>query len=64
MAVFKSYDELFTYFSNLYDQAKRDSRIAPKIRDEHIVIQFRYEDPHAVATVSYTHLTLPTKRIV
>ncbi|MBK9711820.1 MAG: SCP2 sterol-binding domain-containing protein [Kouleothrix sp.] len=52
MAVFKSYDELFTYFSNLYDQAKRDSRIAPKIRDEHIVIQFRYEDPHAVATIN------------
>jgi hypothetical protein len=52
MAIFKSFDELQTCFGSLYDDAKRDSRIAPKIKDSHLVIQFRYEEPHAVVTIN------------
>jgi putative sterol carrier protein len=52
MAVFKSYDELHTYFSRLYDEAKTDSRVAPKIKDSNLVIQFRYDDPKAVVTIN------------
>jgi hypothetical protein len=52
MAIFKSFDELHTCFGRLYDDAKRDSRIAPKIKDSHLVIQFRYDDPHAVVTIN------------
>lgn len=51
MAVFKSYDELHTYIGRLYDEAKRDARVAPKIKDSHLVIQFRYEEPHATVTI-------------
>jgi hypothetical protein len=36
----------------LYDEAKRDSRIAPKIKDSHLVIQFRYDDPRAIVTIN------------
>ena len=52
MAVFLDYDELHTYFGRLYDEAKSDSRIAPKIRDANLVIQFRYDDPQAVVTIN------------
>lgn len=52
MAVFKSYDDLHTCMGRLYDEAKRDSRIAPKIKDSHLVIQFRYDDPQAVVTIN------------
>ncbi|MEN9934990.1 MAG: hypothetical protein RLZZ387_1569 [Chloroflexota bacterium] len=52
MPVFKSFDELHTCLSKLYDEAKRDARIAPKIRDSHLVIQFRYDDPAAVVTIN------------
>ena len=52
MAIFKSFDELHTCFGGLYDDAKRDSRIAPKIKDSHLIIQFRYEEPHAVVTIN------------
>jgi hypothetical protein len=52
MAIFKSFEELHTCFGGLYDDAKRDSRIAPKIKDSHLVIQFRYEEPHAVVTIN------------
>jgi hypothetical protein len=52
MAVFKSYDELHTYFGKLYDDAKADSRVAPKIKDSHLVIQFRYDDPKAIVTIN------------
>ena len=52
MAVFKDYDELHSCMGHLYDQAKRDSRIAPKIKDSHLVIQFRYEEPHATVTIN------------
>jgi hypothetical protein len=52
MAVFKSFDELHTYFGRLYDDAKADSRVAPKIKDSHLVIQFRYDDPKAIVTIN------------
>jgi hypothetical protein len=52
MPVFRDYDELFVCLSKLYDAAKCDDRIAPKIRDSHLVIQFRYDDPAAVVTIN------------
>ncbi|HWQ11920.1 MAG TPA: hypothetical protein VNL77_03925 [Roseiflexaceae bacterium] len=52
MPVFKSYDELYTCLSKLYDEAKCDARVAPKIRDSHLVIQFRYDEPSAVVTIN------------
>ncbi|HNP85421.1 MAG: hypothetical protein JST60_09610 [Chloroflexi bacterium SZAS-1] len=52
MAVFKSYDELYSYMGRLYDEAKCDSRIGPKIKASNLVIQFRYDDPHAVVTIN------------
>jgi len=52
MAVFKDYDELYTCMGRLYDEAKRDSRIAPKIKDSHLVIQFRYDEPNAIVTIN------------
>ena len=52
MPVFKDFEELHTCFGRLYDEAQRDSRIAPKIKDSHLVIVFRYDDPHAVVTIN------------
>ena len=52
MAVFKDSDELRKYMGRLYDEAKRDSRIAPKIKASHLVIQFRYDEPHAIVTIN------------
>jgi hypothetical protein len=51
MSVFKDYDELYVCLGKLYDESKADARIAPKIRDSHLVIQFRYEEPHAIVTI-------------
>jgi hypothetical protein len=52
MPVFNSYDELYTCLGKLYNTAKSDARIAPKIRDSNLVIQFRYDDPKAIATIN------------
>lgn len=52
MAVFKDEAEIRQIFGALYDEARRDSRIAPKIRDARIVIQFRYDEPHSVVTIN------------
>ncbi len=52
MAIFKDIEELRTCFGRLYDEAQRDSRIAPKIKDSHLVIQFRYDEPRAVVTIN------------
>lgn len=52
MSVFSSYDDLYACFGKLYDEAKKDSRIAPKIRDSHLVIRFRYDEPAAVVTIN------------
>lgn len=59
MSVFKDHKDLHTCLGRLYDEAKRDSRIAPKIRDSHLVIQFRYDDP--LATVTINAATSPTQ---
>jgi hypothetical protein len=52
MPIFKDFEELHTCFGRLYDESKRDSRIAPKIKDAHLVIRFRYDDPEAVVTIN------------
>lgn len=52
MPVFKDYAELYSCFNKLYDESKGDSRIAPKIRDSNLIIQFRYEEPAAVVTIN------------
>ena len=52
MTIFKDFNELHTCFGRLYDEAKRDGRIAPKIKDSHLVIRFRYDEPHAVVTIN------------
>src|SRR5215207_1697090 len=52
MAAFKNQDEMLHVLGALYDQAKRDSRIAPKIRDSRLVIRFRYEEPHGIVTIN------------
>lgn len=52
MSVFKDYDDLHTCIGRLYEAAKSDARIAPKIKDSHLVIQFRYDDPRAIVTIN------------
>src|SRR4029079_3835907 len=52
MATFKDYDDLHSCMVRLYDESKRDSRIAPKIKDSNLVIQFRYDEPHATVTIN------------
>ncbi|NOK59227.1 MAG: hypothetical protein GFH27_549283n312 [Chloroflexi bacterium AL-W] len=52
MSVFKDYDELYACLSGLYNEAKRDSRVAPKIKDSNLIIQFRYDEPKAIATIN------------
>jgi len=50
--VFVDYATLHTCFGALYDEASCDSRIAPRIRDAHLNIQFRYRDPDALVTIA------------
>ena len=52
MAVFKDYDELHACIGRLYEEVKRDARIAPKIKASQLVIQFRYDEPRAVVTMN------------
>jgi putative sterol carrier protein len=52
MAVFKDSADLLSCMGRLYDESKRDSRIAPKIKSSNLVIQFRYDDPHATVTIN------------
>lgn len=52
MPVFSSQDELRMCFGRLYDEAKADLRIAPQIKDSHLVICFRYEQPHDAVTIN------------
>lgn len=52
MTVFKDYNELYEYFGKLYDEAKKDGRVAPKIKDSNLVIQFRYDEPKGVVTIN------------
>jgi hypothetical protein len=52
VAVFKSFEELYELIGALYDEAKLDAQVAPKIRDSKMVIQFRYDDPLAIVTIN------------
>lgn len=52
MAIFKDSADLLACMGRLYDESKRDSRIAPKIKASNLVIQFRYDDPHATVTIN------------
>jgi hypothetical protein len=52
MATFKDYADLHSCMGRLYDESQRDSRIAPKIKASNLVIQFRYDDPHATVTIN------------
>ena len=52
MPVFRDYDELHACLGKLFDEAKCDPRIAPKIRDSHLIIQFRYQEPTAIVTIN------------
>lgn len=56
MSVFKDEAELRQIIGSLYDQAKGDSRIASKIRDSRLIIQFRYDDPSGIVTINATGL--------
>lgn len=52
MGYYKDEAELRQILGELYDRAKCDGRMAPKIRESHLVIQFRYEEPHGVVTIN------------
>ncbi len=51
MAVFKDSEEMKKYLGALYDEAKCDPEIAPKIKQSGLSIQYRYEEPNGVATI-------------
>ena len=59
MTVFKDEAELQYIVGQLYDEAKCDARIAPKIRDSGLIIQFRYDNPHGIVTIKAS--TPPTQ---
>ncbi len=52
MTVFKDSADLKHCIGALYDKAKCDSRIAPRIRNERVVIQFRYNNPIGIVTIN------------
>ena len=51
MAIFKDADELQIYMGALYDQAKGNADVAPKIKASGLAIQFRYDDPESIVTI-------------
>jgi hypothetical protein len=51
MTVFKDSEEMKKYLGALYDEAKCDPEIAPKIKQSGLSIQYRYEEPHGIATI-------------
>lgn len=51
MAYFKDEAELQELIGELYNRVKTDPRIAPKICEGKIVIQFRYDEPKGIATI-------------
>lgn len=51
MPAFKDSEELQLYIGALYDEAKCNPEVAPKIKESGLTIQYRYEDPEAVATI-------------
>jgi hypothetical protein len=54
MPAFKDQAELRHYLGMLYDEAKCDARIAPKIRDAGMIVRFRYDAPQDVVTMNVT----------
>jgi hypothetical protein len=55
MTYFKDAAEMQQILGQLYDRVKSDPRIAPKISEGKIVIQFRYDDPHGIVTIDAAH---------
>jgi hypothetical protein len=55
MAYFKDEAELQQILGALYDRVKTDARIAPRICEGKIVIQFRYDEPKGIATINAAH---------
>ncbi len=55
MSYFKDAAEMQQILGQLYDRVKSDPRIAPKISEGKIVIQFRYDDPHGIVTIDAAH---------
>lgn len=51
MAYFKDEAEMQQLLGALYDRVKTDARIAPRICEGKIVIQFRYDEPYGIATI-------------
>jgi SCP-2 sterol transfer family len=52
---FKDAAEMEQVLGALYDKVKTDARIAPRICEGKIVIQFRYEEPHGIVTIDAKH---------
>ncbi|WP_129671869.1 hypothetical protein [Candidatus Chloroploca sp. Khr17] len=55
MTYFKDEAELQQILGQLYDLVKTDARVAPRICEGKIVIQFRYEEPFGIATIDAAH---------
>jgi len=52
---FKDEAEMHQILGALYDRVKSDARIAPRICEGKVVIQFRYEEPHGIVTIDAAH---------
>ncbi|WP_129629915.1 hypothetical protein [Candidatus Oscillochloris fontis] len=52
MPYFKDEAELRSIIGMLYDRVKVDAKIAPRIRDGKIIVQFRYTEPYGVVTIN------------
>lgn len=55
MGFFKDEAELQQVLGALYNRVKTDARIAPRICEGKIVIQFRYDDPKGIVTIDAAH---------
>lgn len=55
MGYFKDAAEMQQLLGALYDKVKSDPRIAPRICEGKIVIQFRYDDPQGIVTIDAAH---------
>jgi hypothetical protein len=55
MGYFKDEAELQQILGALYDRVKTDARVAPRISEGKIVIQFRYDEPKGIATIDAAH---------
>ncbi len=51
MPSFKDSAELQQYMGALYDEAKGDDEVAPKIKASGLAIQFRYTEPDGIVTI-------------